>query len=108
MAILAESVAIKCPVFHRRQKHFANEEQLMQKYDFPSYDMHKTAHDMFLLDLESATRQWKKFGDINRIINFVYKTPEWIVLHVNSVDAPTADYLARKMQEEDSKDEAVT
>ncbi len=90
------------------QKHFSNEERLMQKYDFPSYDMHKTAHDMFLLDLESATRQWKKFGDIKKIINFVYKTPEWIVLHVNSVDAPTADFLACKMEEEGSKGEAVT
>ena len=79
-------------------KHFANEERLMEEYDFPSYDMHKTAHDMFLSDLESAVRQWKKFGDIKKIINFVHKTPEWIVLHVNSVDAPTANYLAKKMQ----------
>lgn len=80
------------------EKHFANEERLMEEYDFPSYEMHKTAHDMFLLDLASATRQWKKFGDVKKIINFVYKTPEWIVLHVNSVDAPTANYLAKKMQ----------
>lgn len=90
------------------KKHFANEERLMLEYDFPSYDMHKTAHDMFLLDLESAVRQWKKFGDIKKIINFVYKIPEWIVLHVNSVDAPTADYLARKMEAAASKGEAVT
>lgn len=80
------------------QNHFANEERLMEEYDFPSFEMHKTAHDMFLLDLASATRQWKKFGDIKKIINFVYKTPEWILMHVNSVDAPTANYLARKME----------
>ena len=78
-------------------KHFANEERLMQKYDFPSYDMHKTAHDMFLADLEYATINWKQHGNIKKIINFVRKTPEWIVMHVNSVDAPTADYIARKM-----------
>ncbi|MCL4432889.1 MAG: hemerythrin family protein [Epsilonproteobacteria bacterium] len=78
--------------------HFANEERLMEECDFPSYDMHKTAHDMFLSDLDSAVRQWKKFGDIKKIINFVHKTPEWIVLHVNSVDAPTANYLAKKME----------
>ena len=80
------------------QKHFANEERLMEEYDFPSYEMHKTAHDMFLLDLSSATRQWKKFGDIKKIINFVYKVPEWVVMHVNSVDAPTANYLHEKMK----------
>lgn len=80
-------------------KHFANEERLMEQYDFPSYEMHKMAHEMFLLDLKSATRYWKKYGDIKKIINFVYKTPEWIVMHVNSVDAPTANYLARKMEQ---------
>lgn len=78
-------------------EHFANEEHLMQQYDFPSYDMHKTAHDMFLEELQHAIKYWKRYEDINKIINFVRRTPEWIVLHVNSVDAPTADYLARKM-----------
>jgi hemerythrin len=84
--------------------HFANEERLMQEYDFPSYEMHKLAHDMFLMDLQYATRQWKEFGDIHKIINFVAKTPEWIVMHVRSVDAPTADYLARKMEDNHSED----
>jgi len=78
-------------------EHFANEERLMQQYDFPSYDMHKTAHDMFLEELQHAIKYWKRYEDINKIINFVRRTPEWIVLHVNSVDAPTADYLAKKM-----------
>jgi len=82
------------------KKHFANEEELMKKYDFPSYTMHKTAHDAFLEDLNHSSREWKNFGDYKKIINFIRKTPEWIVLHVNSVDAPTANYLAKKMQEE--------
>ena len=80
------------------KEHFANEERLMEEYDFPSYEMHKMAHDMFLMDLAYATRQWKEFGDIAKIINFVFKTPEWIVMHVNSVDAPTANYLIQKME----------
>lgn len=79
--------------------HFANEERLMKQYDFPNYEMHKTAHDMFLLDLDMAVNQWKAYGDIKKIINFVMKTPEWIVMHVNSVDAPTADFLASKIAE---------
>jgi len=83
--------------------HFANEERLMLKYDFPSYEMHKMAHDMFLADLQYATKQWKEYGDLKKIINFVRKTPEWIVMHVNSVDAPTADYLARKIEAEKEK-----
>ncbi|HIC42767.1 MAG TPA: hypothetical protein EYO73_00270 [Sulfurimonas sp.] len=80
-------------------KHFANEERLMQEYNFPSYDMHKTAHAMFLEELDNAIKYWKRYEDINKITNFIRRTPEWIVLHVNTVDAPTAAYLAKKMQE---------
>ena len=79
------------------KEHFSNEERLMRKYDFPSYEMHKTAHDMFLSDISYAIRQWKEYGNINKVINFIFKSPEWIVLHINTVDAPTARYIAQKM-----------
>ena len=77
--------------------HFANEERLMVKYDFPSYEMHKMAHDMFIVDLEHSINQWKRADDIEKIIYFIRKTPEWIVMHINSVDTPTSRYLAQKM-----------
>jgi len=80
------------------KEHFANEERLMQEYNFPSYEMHKMAHDVFLADLQYAIKMWKSYGDINKVVSFVRKTPEWIVMHVNSVDAPTANYLALKME----------
>ena len=79
------------------KEHFSNEERLMRKYDFPSYEMHKTAHDMFLNDINYAIKQWKNSGDVKKVINFIFKSPEWIVLHINTVDAPTATYIARKM-----------
>ena len=79
-------------------EHFAYEEGLMQKYDFPSYDMHKTAHDMFLEELDNAIKQWKRYENVEKITNFIRRTPEWIVLHINTVDVPTANYLAKKME----------
>lgn len=82
------------------KEHFSKEEVLMERYDFPHYEMHKMAHDMFLADMAYATKQWKEYGDINKMVNFVRKTPEWIVMHVNSVDNPTSIYLARKIEEE--------
>lgn len=78
-------------------KHFAHEEALMQKYDFPSYDMHKTAHDMFLEELQHAMKEWKKYNKIEKITNFIRRVPEWVVVHVNTVDFPTANFLANKM-----------
>lgn len=79
------------------KEHFVSEEVLMEKYHYPEYEMHKMAHDMFLSDLEHSVRQWKARGDIKKIIYFIRKTPEWLLMHVNSVDTGTAHYLAQKM-----------
>ena len=83
--------------------HFSNEESLMKKYNFPNYDMHKMSHDMFLADLNITLKQWRKFGDVNKVVNFIRKSPEWILLHINTVDAPTSAYLAQKMAQESDK-----
>ncbi len=80
------------------KEHFTNEERLMKKYDFPAYEMHKMAHDIFLTDLNFATKQWQEFGDIDKVINFIRKSPEWIVMHINTVDVTTSSYLAHKIE----------
>lgn len=58
---------------------------------------------MFLMDIGITIKQWRKFGDINKVINFIRKSPEWIVLHINTVDAPTAAYIAKRMEDEARK-----
>jgi len=83
--------------------HFANEEGLMKKYDFPNYEMHKMAHDMFLMDISLAIKQWKHSGNIDKVIRFIRNSPEWIVMHINTVDAPTSLYLSHKMAQETEK-----
>jgi len=83
--------------------HFANEERLMKKYNFPDYEMHKMTHDMFLMDIGITIKQWRKFGDVEKVVNFIRKSPEWIVLHINTVDAPTSAYIAQKMAQDTDK-----
>lgn len=78
------------------KEHFELEEELMEEYDFISYDLHKMAHDMFLADLMYATKHWKQNGDLNKIITFIRKSPEWLISHIETVDAPTAEYIAKK------------
>ena len=78
------------------KEHFAYEEKLMREYSFPSYDMHQMSHEMFLADLQYATKHWKEFGDLNKIVSFVRRSPEWIETHIDSVDGPTAEYIERK------------
>lgn len=82
------------------QAHFANEERLMEKYDFYAFEMHKMAHDMFIIDLNYAIRQWKEFEDIERMTTFVRKSPEWVIIHINTMDMPTSQHLAQAMEAE--------
>jgi hemerythrin len=82
------------------KEHFEKEEELMEKYDFHAYEMHAMAHEMFIMDMNYATMLWKQHGDINKIVTFVRKVPEWLIMHVNTVDAPTAEFLARRIGEE--------
>ena len=61
------------------------------------------AHDMFLMDISLAIKQWKHSGNIDKIIRFIRNSPEWIVMHINTVDAPTSIYLSREMAIEAKK-----
>ena len=99
-----EALEIKLDEYLAHVKvHFADEERLMNKYDFPNYEMHKMAHDMFLMDISLAIKQWKHSGNIDKVIRFIRNSPEWIVMHINTVDAPTSLYLSHKMAEEAKK-----
>lgn len=95
-----EALEIKLDEYLKHVKvHFANEERLMKQYDFPNYEMHKMSHDMFLMDITLAIKQWKHSGNIDKIIRFIRNSPEWIVMHINTVDAPTSAYIIHKMKE---------
>lgn len=79
------------------KEHFETEESLMQEHGDPLFDQHKMAHDMFLADLNYASMIWNKSSDIEKLLSVVKKAPEWLISHVNSIDRPTAEFLAIKM-----------
>ncbi len=78
--------------------HFSSEEELMHRYNYPNYEMHKLAHDMFIADLEITLKQWHLHNNIDKVIHFIRKSPEWIILHINTMDAPTSAYITQKMK----------
>jgi hemerythrin-like metal-binding protein len=85
------------------KEHFENEENLMLQYAYPNYGMHKVAHDTFIEELDYTYKQWEKTKKkIDTIINFIHRTPEWLVMHINTVDVPTSDYIYKKMKEEEN------
>ena len=97
---LREELEVKLDEYVNHVKeHFASEERLMEKYDFHAYEMHKMAHDMFLMDLAYAQMMWKEHGDLQKMITFIRKTPEWLIMHIDSVDKPTAAFLAKRINQ---------
>jgi hypothetical protein len=55
------------------------------------------------MDLDITIKQWKSFGNIEKVTNFIRKSPEWIVMHINSVDVPTSAYIMHKIALEEEK-----
>lgn len=79
------------------KEHFDYEEELMEEHDFISADMHAMSHQMFMADLNYAAKHLRQNGDLNKIVAFIRKSPEWLESHIETVDAPTAEYLAKKI-----------
>jgi len=74
--------------------HFAREEELMLRSDFPPYPEHKDEHDRILKKISESFLYWK----LNRNRNFISTlleehVPEWILQHVTTMDSVTAEYL---------------
>ena len=79
------------------REHFDYEEELMEEHDFFSADLHAMAHQMFLADLMYAAKHFRENGDLNKIVAFVRKSPEWLESHIETLDVPTAEFLAKKL-----------
>ena len=89
--------ALEAYIAHVRV-HFDEEEELMEEYDYPFLDMHTMAHDLFKADMNYAETRWKRFGEIERIISFVLKSPEWLTNHITTNDVALGEYLAPRMK----------
>ena len=79
-------------------KHFADEEKLQEKYDYPDYPIHKRIHNEFkkvALELASELTHTDEF------ISHVYVTvSEWLVHHIRGDDFKMAAYIQNKIQAE--------
>lgn len=79
---------------HTKQ-HFSKEEDLMVKYNFPPYMMHKREHDRILKILNDSIIHWKLNRDRKLIEKLVATVlPEWLIQHITTMDSITAQFLA--------------
>lgn len=72
--------------------HFKTEEQLMQRYGFPGYTLHKKEHDSFI-DKIKDIEQRIKAGKLVISIEVTNMLKEWVENHILKTDKAYSAYL---------------
>ena len=75
--------------------HFAYEEQLMQKFNYPELRSHKQEHQKLISETEALLLKFNQnqAGIATKVGNFL---KSWIVNHIQQVDKKYSGYLAAK------------
>lgn len=78
--------------------HFTNEEVEMIEAEFPPYPIHKEAHDNALQQMNEVFDAWQKSREIKILkMYFIEVVPQWLVAHISSMDAMTANFIGGGM-----------
>lgn len=74
--------------------HFTTEEVEMIESEFPPFPMHKGEHDKVLQQMDEVFDAWKKTREIKILkMYFIEVVPQWLIAHISSMDAMTANYI---------------
>ncbi|WP_457625888.1 bacteriohemerythrin [Persephonella sp.] len=77
------------------KQHFSSEQEMMEKYNFFAYPMHRGEHDMVLAQLENLKRRWEKEQNPELIKAYVEKEfLPWLMNHIQTMDTVTAHFLS--------------
>ena len=78
-------------------KHFADEEALQLKYDYPDYHRHRQFHNDFKATAQALSAELYRDGPTDAFISKVYATVgDWLVNHIRSEDFKMAAYVQGK------------
>ncbi len=75
--------------------HFFVEEELMAAYDYPDYDPHKKAHEIFKKKINALLKEFEQGRDIS-LQSMLDILKKWITDHILTVDARLAEFLKDK------------
>lgn len=75
-------------------KHFADEEKLQVKYNYPEYPEHKRLHDEFTIVVQGLVATVAKDGPTDEFITTLSITVgEWLFNHIRGEDFKMAAYV---------------
>ena len=76
------------------QRHFANEELLMQEVSFPAFMMHQGEHLRVLDEINHTISRWQTEQDTELLsAYFLGSLQEWLMLHISTMDTITAQFI---------------
>ena len=79
-------------VLKHTQTHFAYEEELMSRYNYPGYKKHKSKHDKLIQQLVDLTTRYKE-GDLLLSFAVELELKGWAVVHIEKLDKPLTTFL---------------
>lgn len=78
-------------------EHAGAEDRLMLDSLYPERVRHRSAHDLFIADLERLRAEVATAGATPLVAEWLrVRVPEWLHFHIRVNDAPLALYLARR------------
>lgn len=78
------------------KKHFAQEEELMDEYNYPTSKEHKDEHNKVLAEMEYFLNLSRTpFGQKMLKAYYMEKIPSWFDLHLLSMDSDLAYFLKK-------------
>ena len=77
------------------QTHFAYEEVLMSRYNYPGYEAHKSEHKRLMQHLVDLTDRYNN-GDLLLSFAIVLELKGWALVHIENSDKPLGTFLNKQ------------
>ncbi len=79
------------------REHFAAEEQLQIKHNYPHYGEHKAQHISFVADVDRLKKQFLSEGaTLPLVIQTNQALVNWLIQHISSVDLAFARFIKER------------
>ena len=77
------------------RNHFAYEEELMSRYNYPEYEDHKSEHERLMQHLADLVERYTS-GELLLSFAVVLELKTWAIVHIENADKPLGTYLKSK------------
>lgn len=78
------------------KRHFAAEESLQRRFEYPHYEMHVAEHRHFLQTLATLHEKIAASGPTEQNVKLVCNSLEnWLISHLCTIDRPLGEFINR-------------